>query len=151
MQFDKKAYQNRVNARKSARSPLVRNCLRAFLVGALVCGAAQGLIFLYEWAGLSPQNASFLATVSVIFLTALFSALGLFDALARFAGAGTLVPVSGFANAVTSAALDAKSEGLVMGVGAKIFSVAGPVILYGTLSGTLYGVVYFVLRAVGVL
>ena len=89
-------------------------------------------------------------TVTVIFSTALLTGLGKFDSIARFAGAGTIVPVTGFANSVASAALDNKSEGLLMGVGAKIFSVAGPVILYGVLCGAVYGVIYFVLFSLGV-
>ena len=85
-------------------------------------------------------------TVTLIFLSALLTAIGIFDNIARVAGAGTLVPVTGFANAVVSPALDTKSEGLILGVGAKIFTIAGPVLLYSVLSGTLYGVIYYVVR-----
>ena len=100
--------------------------------------------------GLDTKSASLSVCVSLIFLSALLTALGVFDRIARFAGAGTLVPVTGFANAVVSPAMDNKSEGWVMGVGAKIFTVAGPVLLYGILSGALYGIVLCVLRLWGI-
>ncbi|MBO5789719.1 MAG: SpoVA/SpoVAEb family sporulation membrane protein [Clostridia bacterium] len=151
MNFDKVAYKKEIEKRASAKSPVFSNCLRAFLVGAVICGSAQALFFLYEKLGLSSQNAAICVTVTVIFSTAILTGLGIFDNIARFAGAGTIVPVTGFANSVAAAALDNKSEGLVMGVGAKIFSVAGPVILYGILCGAVYGVIYFVLFALGVL
>ena len=90
------------------------------------------------------DDAAALTSVTLVFLAVLFTALGIFDRIARFAGAGTLVPITGFANAVASPAIDSRAEGLVLGVGAKIFTVAGPVLLYGTLSGALYGVVYII-------
>lgn len=151
MKFDKDAYRRRVESRKSAASPVFFNCLRAFLVGGTICAFGQVLYFLYEWAGLDSQNAAICVTVTLIFAAALLTGLGCFDDIARFGGAGTLVPVTGFANSVVSPAIDNKSEGLIMGVGAKIFSVAGPVILYGVLCGAAYGVIYFLLRCVGVL
>ena len=150
MNFDKNAYKKWVEERQSAASPMAYNCLRAFLVGAVICGSAQALFFLYERLGLGAQSAAVCVTVTVIFSTALLTGLGKFDSIARFAGAGTIVPVTGFANSVASAALDNKSEGLLMGVGAKIFSVAGPVILYGVLCGAVYGIIYFVLFSLGV-
>ena len=98
-------------------------------------------MFLY--LGLDEKTSLTLVSVTVIFLASLLTGLGAFDSAARFCGAGTLVPVSGFSNAVTSEAMDARSEGVVLGVGAKIFTVAGPVILFGLLSGVLYGLIYF--------
>ena len=99
---------------------------------------------LYSYLGLDKKTAGTLVTVTLIFLAALLTALGIFDKIARHAGAGTLVPVTGFSNAVVSQAMDAKSEGYVLGVGAKIYTVAGPVILYGLLSGTVYGLIYYI-------
>lgn len=144
MHFDRRRYLERVKERE-AKSPLVKNCLFAFLFGGGICTLGQLLLSLYLFTGLSERDAGTLVAVSLIFLSAVLTGIGVFDSIARIAGAGTLVPVTGFANAVVAPALDNKSEGLVMGVGAKIFTVAGPVLLYATLSGALYGVVlYFV-------
>ena len=141
--FDREKYTALV--KKSAkRTPSVRNCVAAFFVGGGICLFGEALLSFYLWLGLNEENAALAVTVSLIFLAALLTALGVFDRIARFAGAGTLVPVTGFSNAVTSPAMDNKSEGWVLGVGAKIFTVAGPVLLYGVLSGALYGLIYFV-------
>lgn len=126
------------------KSPVLRDCFAAFWVGGLICAVGQGLRYLYRAAGLSPEAASTTVTVTLIFVAAVLTAVGWFDNIARYAGAGTLVPVTGFANAVVSPAIDDRSEGWIMGVGAKIFTVAGPVILYATLCGALYGVVYYI-------
>ena len=143
MNFDRSRYLDHVKERER-RSPLFKNCFFAFSVGGGICVLGQLLLSLYLWAGLSERDAGTLVTVTLIFLSAVLTGIGAFDSIARVAGAGTLVPVTGFANAVVSPALDNKSEGLVMGVGAKIFTIAGPVLLYATLSGALYGVIYYV-------
>ena len=143
MNFDRRRYLDRVKERES-RSPLAKNCFFAFLFGGGICAFGQLLLSLYLAAGLAERAAGTLVTVSLIFLSAVLTGIGVFDSIARIAGAGTLVPVTGFANAVVSPAVDCKSEGLVMGVGAKIFAVAGPVLLYATLSGALYGVILWV-------
>lgn len=140
MNFDRRRYLDRVKERES-RSPLLKNCFFAFTIGGGICALGQLLLSLYLAAGLAEREAGTLVTVTLIFLSALFTGIGIFDSIARVAGAGTLVPVTGFANAVVAPALDNKSEGLILGVGAKIFTVAGPVLLYATLSGALYGVV----------
>ena len=137
--------------RRAARSPALKNCLAAFTVGGGICAFGQCLIALYTAFGIDPKNTSVLATVSLIFLSALLTGIGVFDRIARFAGAGTLVPVTGFANAVVSPAIDNKSEGLILGVGAKIFTVAGPVLLFGTIAGVVYGVVYFIVTRIAAL
>ncbi|MBO5653269.1 MAG: SpoVA/SpoVAEb family sporulation membrane protein [Clostridia bacterium] len=141
--FDKKEYAALVKKR-AARSPVRKNCLFAFLTGGTLCLLAQGLSRLYAFFGWEERVAAPMVTVTMIFLAALLTLLGVFDRIARFAGAGTLLPVTGFANAVTSPAMDNKSEGYVMGVGAKMFIVAGPVIVYGTAAAVLYGLVYFI-------
>ena len=141
MNFDRRRYLERVKERES-RSPLAKNCFFAFLFGGGICALGQLFLSLYLAVGMPESEAGTLVTVTLIFLSALLTGIGVFDSVARVAGAGTLVPVTGFANAVVSPALDNKSEGLVMGVGAKIFTVAGPVLLYATLSGALYGVIY---------
>ena len=145
MNFDRSRYLDRVEERER-RSPLFKNCFFAFTVGGGICALGQLLLSLYLFWGLSERDAGTLVAVTLIFLAAVLTGIGVFDSIARVAGAGTLVPVTGFANAVVSPALDNKSEGLVMGVGAKIFTVAGPVLLYATLSGALYGVILYVVR-----
>lgn len=132
-------------ADKSAKkSPCAKNCVHAFLVGGLICTIAEALGALYGCCGASEKDAAIYASVTLVFCAALLTGIGVFDNIAKFAGAGTLVPITGFANAVVSPAIDNKAEGWVLGVGAKIFTVAGPVILYGTLSGAIYGAIYWV-------
>ncbi len=142
MHQSKKQYSEYAKKR-AKRSPVFKNCLSAFLVGGLICAFGESLFYLYSSFGIEARSSSALVTVTIIFITGLLTGLGVFDNIARVAGAGTLVPVSGFANAVVSPAIDTKSEGLILGVGAKIFTVAGPVILYATLCGTIYGVIYY--------
>ncbi len=131
--------------RRAARSPVVKNCLAAFVTGGGICALGQVLHGIYVWGGMKNEDAYPLVTVTLIFFAALLTGIGIFDRIARVAGAGTLVPVTGFANAVVSPAIDNKSEGLILGVGAKIFTVAGPVLLFGTLSGCLWGILYYIL------
>lgn len=139
----KESYKKYAEA-MSPRSPLLKNCLRAFLVGGSVCCLGQGLLELYgKILGLGERDSGTLCSVTLVFIAALLTGIGVFDNIARWAGAGTLVPITGFANSVASSAIDSRSEGLVLGVGSKIFTVAGPVLLYGTLAGTLYGVIYY--------
>lgn len=123
------------------KSPIGKNTALAFLVGGAICVLGQVLMNVYLAAGLSEENARTLECVTLIFLAQLLTALGLYCKIARFAGAGTLVPITGFANAVAAPAIDFKSEGLVTGTAARIFTVAGPVIAFGTLSSALYGLI----------
>ncbi len=144
MQLNKETYKKYADAR-APKSPILKNCLRAFLVGGLICMMGQGLIFVYtKLCGLEKADAGLLSSVTLVLLAAILTGLGVFDRIAKFAGAGTLVPITGFANAVVSPAIDSHAEGLILGVGAKIFTVAGPVLLYGTLAGFVYGVIYWV-------
>lgn len=133
-------------AAHAPKTRVFRNCRNAFLGGGVICVLAQGLREIYtRAAGLDPDDAGALVSITLIFLAALLSGIGVFDRLAKVFGAGTLVPITGFSNAVASQAVDSRAEGLVLGVGAKIFTVAGPVLLYGTLAGTLWGVVYWII------
>ncbi len=134
-------------AARAKKSPILKDCVKAFLIGGTICTIAQGLKDLYS-TFLSEKDAATLVSVTLIFITALLTGLGVFDKIAKHAGAGTLVPITGFANAVSSAAIDNKGEGYVLGVGAKIFTIARPVILYGIASGAVYGVVYWVIKCV---
>ena len=145
MHTDSENYKRYVNAR-AKKSPLAKNCVRAFLTGGAICAGAQGLLTLYKSRGMEKDDAAALVSVSLVFLTALLTGLGVFDNIAKWAGAGTLVPITGFANAVAAPAIDTKGVGFVLGVGAKIFSIAGPVILYGMAAGTVYGVIYWIIN-----
>ena len=143
MNIDKKQYK-KYAAAHAPKSPIVSDCLRAFLVGGSICAFAEGLCQLYgHCLNLVKDDAATLTSVTLVFLAVLLTGIGIFDRIARYAGAGTLVPITGFANAVASPAIDSRDEGFVLGVGAKIFTVAGPVLLYGTLAGALYGILYY--------
>ena len=142
--MDKRTYRRFADAH-APRSPLGKNCLCAFLVGGSICALGELLGTLYrEVLSLPDDAAGLLVSVTLIFLSVFLTSLGVFDEIARFAGAGTLVPITGFANAVVSPAIDSHAEGLILGIGAKIFTVAGPVLLYATLAGAVYGVILFV-------
>ena len=118
----------------------------AFLVGGLICTLGQGLINLWEYLGLSQELAPTAASMTLVFMSALATGLNVYDKLAKHAGAGTLVPITGFANAVASPALEFKSEGMILGLGAKLFVIAGPVIVYGVTASCVYGLIYYFLR-----
>ena len=142
MHVQKDTYRKYVEAR-APKSPVLKNCLCAFVCGGLICTFGQLLRWLYgTLAGMNEDDAGLLCSVTLVAIAVILTGLGWFDKIAKHAGAGTLVPITGFANAVVSPAIDAKSEGLVLGVGTKIFTVAGPVLLYGTLAGALYGLIY---------
>lgn len=126
------------------KSRVVRNSLMAFLFGGLICAVAEALTRLYVTFGMARDDAGLLTSVTLIFVAAVLTAAGVFDNIAKVAGAGTLVPITGFANSVVSAAIDSRDEGFVLGLGAKIFTVAGPVLLYGTLAGAVCGVIYWI-------
>lgn len=143
MDIDKDAYK-RYAAAHAPHSPVFKDCVWAFFVGGIVCAFGQALILIYrDVAGFEQKDAGTLCSVTLIFIAALLSGLGIFEKIAKYAGGGTLVPITGFANSVVSPAIDSKAEGLILGVGAKIFTVAGPVLLYGTLAGAVYGVIYW--------
>ena len=118
----------------------------AFMVGGLICTLGQGLINLWEYMGLSEEMAPTAASVTLVLLSALTTGLNVYDKLANKAGAGTLVPITGFANAVASPALEFKSEGMILGLGAKLFVIAGPVIVYGVTASCIYGLIYYFMR-----
>ena len=142
--MDKKTYRRFADAH-APRSPLVKNCFHAFWIGGLICTLAQLLRDVYQsLLSLNGEDAGTLASVTLVFLAALLSGIGIFDRIAKLAGAGTLVPITGFANSVVSPAIDSRAEGLILGVGAKIFIISGPVLLYGSLAGAIYGVIYWI-------
>ena len=144
MNMDKKSYARYVKAR-APRSPILKNCLWAFLVGGGICLFAEGLNQIFtRLFKITEENAGTTTAIILVLIAVVLTGVGLFDRIAKRAGGGTLVPITGFANAVASPAIDARSEGFVLGVGAKIFTVAGPVLLYGTAAGTLYGIIYWI-------
>ena len=136
-------YRRYADAR-AGKSPLAADCAKAWAVGGGICAMGEGLRRIFLSLLGDPEDAGLMVSVVFVALTALFTGLGVFDKLARHAGGGTLVPITGFANSVASAALDSKSEGWITGVGVKIFTVAGPVILYGTAAGMIWGVIYWI-------
>ena len=140
MQFDKEEYAALVKAR-SPRSPLLKDMVMAFVFGGAICCVGQALLLGYRALGLEDEAAAGAVSVTLVLLGALLTALGVYDKLAKYAGAGTLVPITGYSNAVTAPALEFKSEGWVTGMAAKMFSIAGPVIVYGTLASVVYGLV----------
>ena len=140
---DKKKY-NEMTKKASPPSPKLKDFVWAYIVGGAICVIGQLLNELYTAFDLPEKVVKMAVPVSIIFLAALLTGLGLFDKIARRAGAGTLVPITGFANAVVSPAIEFKNEGYILGVGAKIFTIAGPVIMYGTVASVVYGVIYWV-------
>ncbi len=145
MNMDKNTYKKFADAH-APHSPLLKNCVNAFWIGGCICLLGQILRNVYQQlCHMSEENAATLTSVSLIFLAVVLTGLGLFDRIAKVAGAGTLVPITGFANSVVSPAIDSHAEGLILGVGAKIFTVAGPVVLYATLAGAVWGVIYQIL------
>ena len=127
----------------SPNSPLGKDCLNAFWIGGLICVLGQLIKNGYLALNLSDKSASTAMSMTLVALSALLTGLGLYDDIAKHAGAGTLVPITGFANAVSSAAIEFKTEGWVLGLGAKIFTIAGPVIVYGIAASVVYGLIYW--------
>ncbi len=134
----------------SPKSKCFVNCIKAFLIGGGICLAGQALTELYQNLGMNEDNSKTLTSVSLIFLGILLTAIGVYDKIAKHGGAGTLVPITGFANAVSSPAIEFKSEGYVAGLGAKLFIIAGPVIVYGVAASVIYGAVLWVLHMFGI-
>ena len=144
MNITKEEYAALVRQR-AKKSPLGRDMTWAFLVGGAICALGQYLLNLYQRLGLDQDGAGAATSITLIGAAALLTGLGWFDKLAKRAGAGTLVPITGFANAMVSPALEFKTEGLVAGTAAKLFTVAGPVLVFGISASVVYGVVYFLL------
>ena len=136
---------SRMTSLASPDSKTALNCLKAFLVGGLICSLGQALTNLYLFLNLSLTDARTLTSVSLVFLGGLLTSIGIYDNIAKHAGAGTLVPITGFANSIVAPAIEFKSEGFVLGLGAKMFVIAGPVLVYGITASVVFGVLYFFL------
>lgn len=126
------------------KSPIVKDCFHAFWIGGLICVLGQLAVNVYMALGLAKQDASTAASMSLVALSALLTGLSLYDDIAKHAGAGTLVPITGFANSIAAPAVEFKTEGFVLGVAAKMFTIAGPVLVYGTAAGVVYGLIYWI-------
>ncbi len=126
--------------KKQPKSPIVKNVILAFLTGGAICTVGEIFLKIYSSLGYSTEDASALVSVSLIVLSMIFTGLGLYPKLAKHAGAGTLVPITGFANSIASSAIESRTEGYVMGVGAKLFTIAGPVIVYGIAASFIAGI-----------
>ena len=126
------------------KSPIVKDCVWAFVIGGLICAVGQAFINLYASVGLDEVKASTAASMSLVAISALLTGLSLYDNIAKYAGAGTLVPITGFANAIAAPAIEFKTEGFILGLGAKMFTIAGPVIVYGVSASVVYGLIYWI-------
>ena len=146
MDMTPKEYQQYVQE-KSKKSPILKDVALAFVIGGLICVVGQAIQNGWSAAGLSEEDAGTATSCTLVLLSALLTGFNLYSRLARFGGAGTLVPITGFANAVVSPAIDFKSEGFVTGMAAKMFTVAGPVIVFGTLASAIYGVILMLLQS----
>lgn len=142
--FDKQSYR-KLTQQQAPRTPLSRNLLHAFLIGGSICLIGQLLLTGYTALGLDQEAAGSAVSITLVFLGALMTGLGIYDDLAKLGGAGTLVPITGFANAVAAPALEFKSEGLVLGTAVKMFSIAGPVIVFGSAASVIYGLILWLL------
>lgn len=144
MKMTNKEYGKYVN-KKSPNSPIWGNMIKAFIVGGIICCIGQAIMNGYSSCGLSEESAATATSVTLVFLGALFTGLGIYDDIAKFGGAGTLVPITGFANSVVSPALEFKAEGQITGTAAKMFIIAGPVITFGITASIIYGLILCIL------
>ena len=128
----------------SPRSPIGKDCLNAFWIGGLICALGQFFINTYTAWGMEKEHAGTAASMTLVVISALLTGLSLYDNIAKHAGAGTLVPITGFANSISAPAVEFKTEGFILGVGAKMFTIAGPVIVYGVSASVVYGLIYWI-------
>lgn len=139
----KEEYQQYVD-QKTPNSPILKNCFNAFWVGGLICALGQIIFEICKMRGIDETTSYTIVSILLIFLSAFLTSLNLFNKIGKFAGAGSLIPITGFANSIVSPAMEYKSEGYVMGVGAKMFTVAGPVLVYGISSSIIVGIIYLI-------
>ncbi len=146
MKYSKKEYSDYVD-KKAKKSPIISNTIKAFIIGGLICVIGQAFSDLYKnGLGLDKDMAKSAVCITMIFLGALFTGLNLYNKLAKHAGAGTIVPITGFANAIVSPAMEFRREGLILGLAAKMFVVAGPVLVYGISSSVIVGLIYYLIK-----
>lgn len=145
MRMTNKEY-SRMTDKLAPKSNIVWNCFHAFWIGGLICCLGQLLMDGYQAAGLDKTDSSTVTSMSLVFLSALLTGLSVYDDIARLAGAGTLVPITGFANSIAAPAIEYKTEGFVTGLAVKMFTIAGPVLVYGTAASVVYGFIYWLTR-----
>ena len=145
MEISQKEYE-KLTQEKSPDSKLLINCFWAFIVGGIICVIGESFTQLYMYFGADETNARTWTSVTLVFIGVLLTALNIYSKIAKHAGAGTLVPITGFANSVAAPAIEFKSEGFILGLGAKMFTIAGPVIVYGTLAGVIYGLILAIMK-----
>ncbi|MCD7826984.1 MAG: stage V sporulation protein AC [Clostridiales bacterium] len=133
----------RMTEKASPKSPKAKNIIFSFLIGGIICTLGECFKQIYAYVGINEETVKSLVSVTLIVLTAILTGIGIFDKIAKHAGAGTLVPITGFANAVVSSALEYNTEGMIFGTAAKMFTIAGPVIVYGCGAASLYGLIYY--------
>ena len=143
--YSKKEYQSMVE-RKSPSSKVLRNTIYAFLIGGTICTIGQCVLSFVKTYDLSEEITGSITSIVMIFIGVTLTGFNIYPKIAKYGGAGTLVPITGFANAVSAPSIESKTEGYVLGVGAKMFTIAGPVILYGCISSFLYGVIYYLIK-----
>lgn len=147
MSISKKEY-DRMSKQASPGSPVLKNCLWAFGVGGLICALGEAIFQLVSMGGLEEKMARMVASMALVLLAVILTGLQVFDNIAKHAGAGTLVPITGFANSVAAPAVEFKAEGYVLGLGAKMFIIAGPVLVYGITASAIYGVILWLIQII---
>lgn len=145
--MDKKRYK-KLTEKASPNSPILKNMFFAFLIGGSICALGQIFMNIYIYLGAEKDTAGTLVSITLILISVILTGLNLFDRIAKIAGAGTLVPITGFANSVASPAIEFKSEGFVLGMAAKMFIISGPVIVYGTVASVIYGIIYWICQII---
>ena len=144
-----KKYQEYVD-KKSPNSPILKNCFNAFWVGGLICTIGQIIMQICKTSGLDEATSGTIVSIILITLSAFLTSLNIFNKIGKFAGAGSLVPITGFANSIVAPSIEYKSEGYVMGVGSKMFTIAGPVLVFGICSSIIVGILYFIFNTTGI-
>ena len=144
---ENKIYDNYVKA-ATPPSPKIKDFIWAFCVGGTICASGELLFILYDYTGISEKITKMLVPSTLVFIAALLTGIGIFDKIAKRAGAGTLVPITGFANAVAAPGIEFKNEGYILGIGANLFKIAGPVIAYGTAASVIYGIFYYIIKSI---
>ena len=147
MDISKKEY-SRISKKHSGKSKLYKTVPKAYLIGGFICMVGQFFLNLYKNTGLDDEQAAAFTSITLILISAVLTGFGLYERIAKHGGAGTLVPITGFANSVVSPAIEFKSEGFILGVGAKMFSIAGPVIVYGVVASVIYGFIYWLMQTI---
>lgn len=147
MAIDKSNYNEYVK-KKTPNSPILKDCIKAFLIGGLICIIGQGITDIAVMLGAGTSDVKMITPIVLVFLGSFFTGIGVYDKLGKHAGGGSIIPITGFANSIVSSAMEFKKEGYVMGVGAKMFTIAGPVIVYGVIASMIYGLIYWLVNIV---